>query len=80
MFDYDGISSAITFRGETDGLPECADRGDCVVYQGDCYVYIDNEWVLMSSASEDEKEIPTNCPNCGAPLHGRVCEYCGTEF
>ena len=21
-----------------------------------------------------------NCPNCGAPRHGRVCEYCGTEF
>lgn len=23
---------------------------------------------------------PTNCPNCGAPLHGGKCEYCGTEF
>ena len=20
----------------------------------------------------------TNCPNCGAPITGRVCEYCGT--
>ena len=19
-----------------------------------------------------------NCPNCGAPVHGDVCEYCGT--
>ena len=19
-----------------------------------------------------------NCPNCGAPIHGVVCEYCGT--
>lgn len=19
-----------------------------------------------------------NCPNCGAPVHGAVCEYCGT--
>ena len=22
----------------------------------------------------------TNCVNCGAPLRGRVCEYCGTEY
>ncbi len=23
---------------------------------------------------------PTNCPNCGAPLNGSKCEYCGTEI
>ena len=22
----------------------------------------------------------TNCPNCGAPIHGAKCEYCDTEF
>ena len=22
----------------------------------------------------------TNCVNCGAVLHGRKCEYCGTEY
>lgn len=22
----------------------------------------------------------TNCPNCGAPVSGSVCEYCGTKF
>lgn len=22
----------------------------------------------------------TNCPNCGAPITGRRCEYCGTVF
>lgn len=21
-----------------------------------------------------------NCDNCGAPLHGHRCEYCGTEY
>ena len=21
-----------------------------------------------------------NCPNCGAPVSGDVCEYCGTIF
>lgn len=22
----------------------------------------------------------TNCPNCGAPISGTKCEYCGTAF
>lgn len=22
----------------------------------------------------------TNCPNCGAPISGPLCEYCGTIF
>ena len=22
----------------------------------------------------------TNCPNCGAPITGYKCEYCGTQF
>lgn len=22
----------------------------------------------------------TNCPNCGAPISGIICEYCGTQF
>ena len=21
-----------------------------------------------------------NCPNCGAPISGTYCSYCGTEF
>ena len=26
------------------------------------------------------KAIARQCPNCGAPLHGNVCEYCDTEI
>lgn len=22
----------------------------------------------------------TNCPNCGAPVNGNSCKYCGTKF
>ena len=21
-----------------------------------------------------------NCPNCGAPIEGEICQYCGTVF
>ena len=24
--------------------------------------------------------MPSNCVNCGAVLHGNICEYCGTEY
>ena len=24
--------------------------------------------------------MPINCINCGAVLHGSICEYCGTEY
>ena len=24
--------------------------------------------------------IMYNCPNCGAPVRGKECEYCGTVF
>lgn len=27
-----------------------------------------------------KSEQLTNCKNCGAPLHGSRCEYCGTEY
>lgn len=26
------------------------------------------------------KTLDTNCPNCGAPIVGPSCEYCGTIF
>ena len=26
------------------------------------------------------KEELLNCPNCGAPISGDRCEYCGTQF
>lgn len=38
-------------------------------------------WIQLAS-TEDRPQVavPTNCKNCGAPLHGRKCEYCGTEY
>ena len=30
--------------------------------------------------AKDDSRWPTNCSNCGAPLHSGRCEYCGTEY
>lgn len=27
-----------------------------------------------------EKICACKCENCGAPLRGNICEYCGTEY
>lgn len=32
-----------------------------------------------STAAKDNKNI-TNCRNCGAPVYGYKCEYCGTVY
>ena len=29
---------------------------------------------------QEKMKHTTNCPNCGAPLHGNKCDYCGTEL
>lgn len=33
-----------------------------------------------SSVCAFEPLKPKNCPNCGAPVRGSECEYCGTIF
>ena len=44
------------------------------------------KWVHMANYNEYKttaakviKDI-TNCRNCGAPVRGRKCEYCGTAY
>lgn len=35
---------------------------------------------LCPSSSHDLSNHATNCPNCGAPIEGVKCKYCGTYF
>ena len=38
------------------------------------------EQVAKIKANEEAAHRPTNCKNCGAPLHGNKCEFCDTEY
>ena len=40
--------------------------------------YIKREAALQESVCQAVCGAMTNCPNCGAPITGRICEYCGT--
>lgn len=31
------------------------------------------------NTEQEIKKQSCNCPNCGAPISGYICEYCGTE-
>lgn len=39
----------------------------------------DNNTVNINSPGTN-KVRPTNCVNCGAPLHGDKCPFCDTEY
>ena len=67
--------------------------GSTILYNNKPYVCVnshyqfEDEWnpencpsLWMPLSSESNKSKITNCKNCGAPLHGNICEYCGTEY
>lgn len=39
-----------------------------------------NMAIMPSRMPPRPHKHPTNCRNCGAPLRGSVCEYCGTYY
>ena len=43
----------------------------CTRYEPDL---LNNEIIIHKNP------LPTNCKNCGAPLHSHECEYCGSEY
>ena len=48
----------------------------------DCFIstIIPTSYCTYDLVYHPKKELPHNCVNCGAPLHGDKCEYCGTEY
>ena len=34
----------------------------------------------IGAVLEGRAVLVTNCPNCGAPIEGGKCPYCGTKF
>ena len=43
------------------------------------FIKTDDSYVRIAKENKSSN-IPTNCKNCGAPLHGNKCEFCDTEY
>lgn len=41
---------------------------------------VETRRVLIDDQTIEKNTKLTNCKNCGAPLTGTKCEYCGTEY
>lgn len=39
--------------------------------------YVELQKEYWANTAQNKKH---NCPNCGAPISGLECEYCGTNF
>ena len=44
------------------------------------YNRITKDSVQFALRESNKVTMQTNCPNCGAPIQGPKCEYCGTVF
>lgn len=41
---------------------------------------VETRRVLIDDKTIEKNTKLTNCKNCGAPLTGTKCEYCGTDY
>ena len=44
------------------------------------YTAINNKMVELFPSQENTPPKLSNCRNCGAPVKGYKCEYCGTKY
>ena len=92
MFDkhIEHTAEEVTEKPSTDMMtwytkpPEEPQVGDVYIDQNNMPgIFNGKRWETMypdPGYIEAGKIHPANCENCGAPLNGRVCEYCGTKY
>ena len=56
-------------------LDNLIDKYSAMGYNG----YVVSQYKKLDKKPE-KKTYPTNCKNCGAPLHSNHCEFCDTEY
>ena len=74
----------MNFVGLKEDLPKDAGEGDLCICgtENSIYCKMDNAWTFLCTIEDAEisQSHPRICPQCGAPLKGNVCEYCGTRY
>lgn len=76
------IENSLKYIGNLDNLRTRGRYpGDICTYQGIQYVWFNNTWESLEYIPNTHRSIkPMICSQCGASLHGSICEYCGTEY
>lgn len=82
------LSTGLAYKGSFDTFPRDAKIADVATIDGRLYIWRGDEWESVEEIPEKYKRKenitkklkPRICTNCGAPLKGLKCEYCGTEY
>ena len=82
------LSTGLAYKGSFDTFPRDEKIADVAIIDGRLYIWRGDEWESIEEIPEKykskenitEKLKPRICTNCGAPLKGLKCEYCGTEY
>ena len=43
-------------------------------------IFSNNKKIATLYSTEHKEKVKCNCRNCGAPVYGYKCEYCGTAY
>ena len=76
------VDSVAEFQKVAHDFPNSSDdceTGQLVMVADELFIKTDDSYVKIASEST-HSHLPTNCVNCGAPLHGHRCQFCDTEY
>ena len=73
------VKNSCKYIGNITYLTAKGHPGDICSYDGNQYVYTDKTWEPVGIRSTNKTEAMI-CSQCGAPLFGNICEYCGTRY
>lgn len=76
------VDSVVEFQKVAHEFPndEDAETGQLVFYGDEVFLKTDDSYVKIGTENVSHSHLPTNCVNCGAPLHGHTCKFCDTEY
>lgn len=76
------VDSVAEFQKVAHEFPNAEDfEAGQLVFRGDeVFLKTDDSYAKIGTESVSHSHLPTNCVNCGAPLHGHICKFCDTEY